>query len=173
MAITHKLIQTTTVGVSGAASIDFTSIPQTYTDLLLVISMRTSNASVADYCSVSFNSTTTAYAFRGVAGDGTAASSFSFTTSPNYRIISAVVGNSATASVFSSGSLYISNYTSSNNKSYSAEYSRENNLAGNEMALAGGLWSNAAAITSITLTSWASATISQYSSASLYGISKS
>ena len=33
-------IQTVTVGSGGASSIDFTSIPQTYTDLCLVYSAR-------------------------------------------------------------------------------------------------------------------------------------
>jgi len=33
MAVTHKLIQTITVGSGGAVSIEFTSIPQGYTDL--------------------------------------------------------------------------------------------------------------------------------------------
>lgn len=173
MANTYTLIQSVTVGSGGAASIDFTSIPQTYTDLMLVISMRTTNASVADYASVSFNSSTTSYALRLVSGDGSAASSSSFTTSPNYRIINAVVGDNATANVFSTGSLYMPNYTSSNNKSYSVDFSRENNTTGNEMSLGAGLWSNSAAVTSITLTSWAGATIKQYSSASLYGIKNS
>ena len=40
MAVTHNLISTITVGSGGAASIDFTSIPQTYTDLLVKISLR-------------------------------------------------------------------------------------------------------------------------------------
>jgi hypothetical protein len=38
MAATYKLIETVTVGSGGAANIEFTSIPQTYTDLKLVIS---------------------------------------------------------------------------------------------------------------------------------------
>jgi len=37
MANTLKKIQTVTVGSGGAASIEFTSIPQTYTDLKLVV----------------------------------------------------------------------------------------------------------------------------------------
>jgi hypothetical protein len=41
----YNLIATTTVGSGGAASIDFTGIPQTYTDLFLVSSLR-SNAAV-------------------------------------------------------------------------------------------------------------------------------
>ncbi len=169
----YNLIATTTVGSGGAASIDFTSIPQTYTDLLLVMSMRTSRASVADYAAVSFNSSTSSFSLRVLSGDGSAASTASYTSSPDSRIAGQVVGNSSTASVFSNGSLYIPNYTSSNYKSYSSDATRENNTSGNEMGFGAGLWSNTAAITSIGITSWGSATIQQYSSASLYGIKNS
>ena len=48
MANTFKKIQTVTVGSGGAASIDFTSIPQTYTDLKIVLSARTNRANATD-----------------------------------------------------------------------------------------------------------------------------
>ena len=169
----YNLIATTTVGAGGASSIDFASIPQTYTDLLLVMSMRTNRASVADYAAISFNASTSSFSLRAVSGSGSAASSAYYTSSPDSRIVGQVVGDSSTASVFSSGSLYIPNYTSSNNKSYSWDASRENNATANEMSLGAGLWSNTAAITSIAITSWGSATIQQYSSVSLYGIKSS
>ena len=173
MAVTHKLIQTITVGSGGTSSIDFSSIPQTYTDLVLVMSMRTSTAGVSDYAAVSFNSSTSSFSQITLAGTGTAAVSASYTTSPDSRIVSQVVGNTATASVFSSGSLYIPNYTSSTNKSFSYDAVRENNATGTELAFGAGLWSNTAAITSIAITAWSGATILQYSSASLYGIKNS
>lgn len=170
---TYNLISTVTVGSGNAASIEFTSIPQIYTDLQLVTSWRTSTASVADYVVISFNSSTSSFSARVLYGTGSATGSTSYTTSPDSRIISQVVGNIATASVFSSGSLYLPNYTSNNFKSYSTDATRENNTTGNEMAIQAGLWSDTAAITSITITSWDSATIQQYSSASLYGIKNS
>ena len=169
---TYRLIETATVGSGGAASIAFTSIPQTYTDLMMVMSIRTNRASVADYAAVSFNSSTSSFSLRLLIGDGSTTSSNSYTTSPDSRIVGQAVGNSSTASVFSNGSLYIPNYASSNYKSYSFDAARENNTSGNEMSLGAGLWSDTAAITSIAITSWGSATLLQYSSASLYGISK-
>jgi len=167
---TYNLIQTVTVGSGGAATISFSSIPQTYTDLQLVTSWRTSRASTADYVAISFNSSTSSFSLRGLYGNGSTVGSYNYTTSPDSRIISQAVGNNATASVFSSGSLYLPNYTSNNFKSYSTDATREDNTTANEMAIQAGLWSNTSAITSITLTSWGSATILQYSSASLYGI---
>lgn len=168
---TYRLIETATVGSGGAASIAFTSIPQTYTDLMMVMSIRTNRASVADYAAVSFNSSTSSFSLRLLIGDGSTVSSNSYTTSPDSRIVGQAVGDSSTASVFSNGSLYIPNYASSNYKSYSFDAARENNTSGNEMSLGAGLWSDTAAITSIAITSWGSATLLQYSSASLYGIS--
>lgn len=173
MAVTHKLIQTITVTAATASSMDFTSIPQTYTDLLLVVSMRTNYANVSDYVTISFNSSTSSYGFRPVYGDGTSALSANYTTSPSSRIISAAVGNTATANVFSNGMTYIPNYTSSSYKSYSCDYAREQNATGTELGLGAGLWSNTAAITSISLTAWSGPLILQYSSASLYGIKNS
>ena len=42
MATTYTLISSVTVGSGGAASIEFTSIPSTYTDLVLKLSARSS-----------------------------------------------------------------------------------------------------------------------------------
>lgn len=170
---TYINISTVTVGSGGASSIAFTSIPQTYTDLVLLTSWRTSRASVADYVALSFNSLTTSFALRFLGGNGSSANTAFYNTSPDSRIGGQAVGNNSTASIFSNGSIYISNYTSSINKPYSIDGTREDNTTANEMALGAGLWSNVSAITSITLTSWGGSTILEHSSASLYGIKAS
>ena len=41
MANTYTLIASSTAGSGGAAYIEFTSIPNTYTDLLVMLSLRT------------------------------------------------------------------------------------------------------------------------------------
>ena len=52
-----ELIQAVTVGAGGAAFIDFTSIPQTYTDLKIVVSGRTDRVRSNDgsYMTLNFN----------------------------------------------------------------------------------------------------------------------
>ena len=45
MANTMKALQTVTVGAGGAATVTFSSIPQTYTDLILVVSKYSLNPS--------------------------------------------------------------------------------------------------------------------------------
>ena len=48
MANTYTLIASNTVGSGGAASISFSSIPSTYTDLLVKISTRDNTGSFND-----------------------------------------------------------------------------------------------------------------------------
>jgi hypothetical protein len=57
MANTYTLISSVTVGSGGAANIEFTSIPQTYTDLLYKISGRLSVDSASAF--LRYNGTTT------------------------------------------------------------------------------------------------------------------
>lgn len=169
MANTYTLIQSVTVGSGGAASIEFGSIPQTYTDLLIVHSIRTNRANTGDWLLVSFNGSTASFTERDLYGTGSATGSSSATP----RYIAEIVGGSATASVFGNGVVYIPNYTSSSYKSYSADAVGENNATASLQVLIAGLWSNTAAITSITITSGSASTLAQYSSVSLYGIKNS
>lgn len=172
MATTHQLIQTVTVGSGGAASIEFTSIPQTYTDLLLVYSTRA--ATTGSDGSARFNSDTGSnYSYRKLGGNGSVTSSDSGTSQTSFTRVGRVNPSSATANVFSSNSMYIPNYTSSNNKSISIEGVSENNASSANIDLIAGLWSNSAAITSIALQIDGGGNFAQYSSASLYGIKNS
>lgn len=170
MALTYVAIATTTVSAAGgASSIDFTSIPQTYTDLCIALSARSLRAANADFPQIQFNGSTTNLSARYLYADGSAQS---FTDTAIYGYISA---NNTTASTFGSVSYYIPNYTSSNNKSVSVDTVGENNSASNgawTMALVAGLWSNTAAITSIKLVNLNN-NFAQYTTATLYGISNS
>ena len=82
-----------------------------------------------------------------------------------------MVANGATANTFASSDLYIPNYAGSTYKSFSIETVQEANQAEVYMNMIAGLWSNTAAIDSITLTPY-SYSIAQYSTAYLYGIKK-
>jgi hypothetical protein len=65
--------------------------------------------------------------------------------------------------------IYFPNYASATNKSFSIDSVTENNATLANQFLTAGLWSNTAAITSITLLA-ASGNLAYYSTASLYGI---
>lgn len=166
----YNLIATTTVGSGGAASIDFTGIPQTYTDLLVVCSLRGNRADVNSEIIVRFNGSTTSFSNRILYGTGASASSAS-----NQAWDMLPTGNSNTASVFGSASIYVPNYAGSTYKSFSIDSVNESNATTAYQVLTAGLWSNTAAITTVTLGVNTSNTtlINQYSSASLYGIKNS
>jgi len=167
MANTFIKIQTVTL-TGTQANIEFTSIPQTYTDLKVVMSARVNAASDSETCKMTFNGVTTGYSNRYVYSSGSAASSGSDTQSFVFRVPS---GN-ATASVFSNGEVYIPNYTSANHKLFTDESVAENNATASGMIFAQNLWANTAAITSITVTPLSGSFV-QYSTATLYGIKSS
>ena len=158
-------ISTVTVGSGGASSIEFTNIPQNYTDLLLKISLRGNRSALFDQQYLTINGNTGA-TMRYLLGDGAFASSG---TGGNQ--IGLGDGTTATASTFGNTEVYIPNYAGSNNKSFSTDSVTENNGTNAYASLFASLWSNTSAITSLNITT-NSGTILQYSSATLYGIRK-
>jgi len=166
MANTLIPIQTYTLG-STTASVTFSNIPQNYTDLKVVMSMRSADTSnIAFECSLTFNGNTTGYTAKQLYGDGSTAAS----SSPTIRPAGFIVGTSATANTFSNGELYIPNYASGNNKSYSVDSVAETNATNQYMNLIAGLWSNTAAITSIAFAG-TSGSFAANSTFTLYGVS--
>jgi hypothetical protein len=159
-----QLISAVTVGAGGAASIDFNSIPGTYTDLILILSTRSTSGSDLR---LKFNSSTTNYSRRVLIGDGSTV--FSISAANNFF---AVNGNSAyTASTFANSNLYIANYASSVQKTLTVDSVNENSATTAISALYSGLWADTAVITSIQLDANAG-NFAQYSTAYLYGILK-
>ena len=166
-------ISTVTVGSGGAASIVFSSIPATYTDLKLVISARTNQSSWNDNSIVRFNGDSgNNYSNRRVNGSGSTTDSSSNTSQDGFYYWN-FNGANATASTFSNNEMYIPNYTSSNQKSFSSERVVENNSStDNMLSLIAGIWTGTAAITSISIAPYYGTLFAQYSSATLYGIRK-
>jgi hypothetical protein len=167
MANTFELIASSTVGSGGAASIDFTSIPSTFTDLCIVASVRTDAAAVARSLEMTFNSSTSNRSSRRLSGSGSAASSSSFTN----LFAGVMSGASATASTFGNDLIYIPNYAGATNKSYSADGVSENNATEAYAQLYAGLWSDTTAISSIQLFVATSGNFVEHSTAYLYGVS--
>jgi hypothetical protein len=165
MATTYTLIASSTVGSGGAANIDFTSIPSTYTDLILFTSLRCSNTS-SNGVYIDYNGSTSSYSVRYVLGDGSSASSGTIS-----RIVQRMVDSNGTANTFANSSTYIPNYASSNYKSSSTDTVAESNVTSVLMNLDADLWSNTAAINQITITPASGGNLAQYSTAYLYGIS--
>jgi hypothetical protein len=166
MANTFELIASSTVGSGGAASIEFTSIPATYTDLCLKLSGRTSSTgSIYEWVYIKFNSSTTGYSYRLLQGNGSSAASYNNTT----QYAGDITDGTATASTFGNYEIYIPNYAGSTNKSFSVDAVTENNGTTAVADLVAGLWSNSAAITAVNFTP-RNGSFVQYSTAYLYGV---
>ena len=171
MATTYVQIgSTVTVGSGGASSIDFSSIPATYTDLLVKVSARSARTGYpADDIQIQFNGSTSSLTSKTlrVLNDN------SVVSTSETNIGGFISDADQTANTFGSTEFYIPNYAGSTNKSVSIDSVTENNAtASANKVLTAGLWSNTAAITSIKLILSVS-TFVQYSTATLYGISKS
>ena len=161
-------ISTITVGSGGASSIDFTSIPATYTDLKLVVSAR---ADVTDTTiRLTFNGSATSYSGKRLYGNGATASSDASATT--YLGFVGMAENPATANTFGSAEIYVPNYASANYKSVSIDGASESNGATQYAMLFAGLWSNTAAINQITMLA-STGNFKEFSSATLYGIKSS
>jgi hypothetical protein len=175
MPNTYTLIASSTVGSGGASYVEFTSIPATYTDLLVKCSLRSNRAdgTVIDAVALRFNGNSSAsYNFTRLTGTGAAASSASGSGDTSL-FLDNPSSNSATASTFGNSEYYIPNYAGSTNKSVSADAVSENNGTTAYARLTAGLWSNTSAITSIRLTPDTGTLWNQYSTATLYGIKNS
>jgi hypothetical protein len=172
MANTYTLISSVTVGSGGAANITFSSIPSTYTDLLVKISTRSTSATVIGYVNIRFNSDTgNNYSYKAVGGTGSI--TFNNNSAGGSSIFTVTAGNSSTSNTFGNAEIYIPNYTSANYKSVSIDGVGENNATEAYTQLVVGIWSSTSAITSIQLSDiFGSANFAQYSTAYLYGISK-
>jgi hypothetical protein len=161
-------ISTVTVGSGGAASIDFTSIPQTYTDLYFVTSLRTTGAG-QKYFTLTINNDngTNKYNQKTIRADGSTVDTYY--SGLDIFFYSQALDNN-TSNTFNNSAFYIPNYTSSNKKSISFDGVGEDNATNTFMTLIASLYDSTSAITSLKLAS--DANFAQYSSATLYGIRK-
>jgi len=165
------LIEHIEVGSGGAASIELTSIPQTYTDLYVTLSLRSDYAStVGDDLLIRVNGVTTSvYSNRRLSGQGNGQSSDGLTNT-NVPYAGYAGGASQTASTFGSTTLYFPNYSGSLAKSMSADGVSENNATNAFQVLSAWVTSETTAISSIEIEPYNGSNFVQYSSATLYGI---
>ena len=166
MAITYEPISTQTLG-SAAASVTFSSISGSYTDLVLIVSGRSARAASDDSLYMRFNSDTGSnYSFTDLNGNGTTASSGRASNQTYLRPAANIDAASQPAGSFSPVIISISNY--SNTTTYKTMLSR-NNMAARETGAVVGLWRSTAAISTILVYA-ASANLTAGSTFTLYGI---
>lgn len=146
MASTYTPIATTTLG-SATASYTFSSIPSTYTDLVLVMgSLGINNAASAG--KLQFNGDTGSnYSVTFMYGNGSSVGSSRNTSQTDMRIYGWQAGNVANSN---NDNVIINIQNYANTTTYKTAITRSN-LPQNETASAVGLWRSTAAINSITL----------------------
>jgi hypothetical protein len=164
-------IQTYTL-TSATSSVTFSNIPQTYTDLKIVASLRGTSGFATMQLYMRFNSSTSGYSARQLYGNGSSLTTDALSNSGAAISIVNMNTSVSTANVFSSTDIYIPNYSLGSNKSISAESVTENNSTGEALAgLTAGFLSNNAPITSINFTNQSASDFLAGSTFTLYGIS--
>jgi len=168
---TYTLISSNVLS-SSAASVTFSAIPATYTDLVIRASARTDRADYEDYCYVRFNGDTSSlYSLTDLKAQGGSASSAQFSNQSGNFFFYATA-STATANTFGSEEVYVPSYTASQSKPFSLFTVSENNSSTNHtIDVNAGLYRSNTAISSITMQSYNSANFVSGSSFYLYGIS--
>lgn len=167
MALQLFKIASTTVE-TPQSSITFSSIPQGYTDLLLVNSLRSTNTN--SDLTLQVNSVSVNYSWRQVYGNGSTAASDTLSSQSTLNRAGRVNGSSTTSNTFSSNQIYIPNYAGSTAKSFSIDGLYEDNATANRMTLIAGLSADTSAISSITLAIDGGGSFTANSTATLYGV---
>ena len=179
MANTYVKIATATASAGGSAFLEFTSIPSTYTDLVIKLSCSsTGTGDLTTYVDMIINSDTGAYYDqRNLAAKMNSTVDYQNWTNQNSYYVYQINTSSSTASTFSNTEIYIPNYTSTVNKSISVDGSAESNTGtgtSRVMGLVAGLYKPASnvAVSGLKFTA-SGGNFAQYSTITLYGISKS
>ena len=169
MANTYTLIQAQTLA-SAAGTVTFSSIPATYTDLVLRVSARTANATASRTTRLRLNGlSTTIYSYTLIDGDGSSATSSRASSTTESPLL--VNGNSATANTFSNTEIYIPNYAGTTQKPISTAYVAENNATAAALGAVASLVNLTSAVTSLEISNTSNFSID--SSFYLYGIKNS
>lgn len=165
MAMT--LVSTVTAGVGGATQLEFTNVPQTGKDLLLLAHLRTDTSSGGVV--LRFNGSTSGYANRLLQGNG--GSVFSYTNLTTGGFLGDTSNSNDSANAFGSISTYIPNYAITAIKTYGTDHVSENNGSTANQWIIASSWSDTSPITSLVVTPQSANNFIQNSSISLYIIS--
>lgn len=175
MPSTYTLISSNVL-TSSAASVTFSAIPSTYTDLVVRTSLRSNRSSTDDNLKIIVNNdsgATSFWSYTRLRGDGSTVASLRTTGYPWMEVFM-IDGNTATSNTFSSNELYFPNYSGSQKKQIGVFNVQEDNAAsGPVIAVQAFLRNTTDAISSLEFlpdnsTSWLAG-----SSFYLYGIKNS
>lgn len=173
MAATYKLIASNVL-TSSATSITFSSIPSTYTDLLLTMSVRGNLTNLATRIRINSDSSSL-YSITDLIGQGSTVLNSRYANNTEMDTTRTNQANSNwTANTFTSIEVYIPNYKSTTSKPFSSISAAENNSAtvANIDTIAA-LYRGTSVVSSILILPGNSNNFISDSSFYLYGISNS
>jgi hypothetical protein len=170
MANTYTLISSNVLS-SAAATVTFSSIPSTYTDLVLRVSAR-SSASGALNLTINADSSSL-YSTTNVFNSGGIATTTSYANQTRIRLLY-LNSSSTAANTFTSAEFYIPFYTAAQNKPIAVMNAPEDNdTASNTNQASAGLYRSTTAITQLSLSPESTNNFVAGSSFYLYGIKNS
>lgn len=146
MAQAFTLIQRQVLA-SNASSVQFTNIPQTYTDLKLVISARNTDTGNFGNILVSINGSSSSYVNQYLQGNGSGLGSGQVA-----QMVGDMNTTTSTTDTFNNIEVYFPNYAGSTQKQFSADSVAETNAATAYLMLMANTWNVTDAITSLTIT---------------------
>lgn len=161
----YESIATVTVGSGGAANVEFTSIPGTYTHLQVRAIGRTTSTNNNILLTLNSDSTDGNYYHHHLYGNGSAAAA----TASQVRRIMYWPISSDTASSFGAGVIDILDYANTNKYKTSRALQGFDTNGGGLMFLTSNLWMNTNAVTTVKIEP-AGGNFAQYSHFALYGI---
>jgi hypothetical protein len=170
MANTYVKLQSASVEAGGSTEITFNNIPQTYTDLKIVVSSRRSAGNVWGTYVLTLNSNSNSiYSWRELKGDGASGSAVESLNTTSIKV-SEGVGSGSGANIFDNTEIDILSYASNvNYKQINSHGAGENNATTAYQGLWVGRWLSYDPVTSVTIKS-GSETFVQHTSITLYGI---
>ena len=167
VAPTYELIEAKTLS-SNQSSLQFTSIPNTFTDLLFLVSTRSTRTTWGDMVMRFNGGDSSTHRGRRAWGVGTASSDGSDSSEWTN-----ITGNNQTANIFSNIQYYVPNYLSSTEKVWYLENSSESNASEGFNTFATGKWSGTTAITTVTFAEVSGHALLAGSTFYMYGIKNS
>jgi hypothetical protein len=169
----YEIIGHYEAGPSGTTVIEFSNIPQDGTDLMLYISVRSDAGGTYQSASVTAN-TYGSGTYQRIALEGNGSStSGQYITNDAEIYVGPLNAGGSSSGVFSSGKIYIADYTGVENKIFVTDMVSESAAQLAYQQFTAYTWSLADAITSLSVQVYGRTnTLVQYSSATLYKITK-
>lgn len=164
--VSFELINTQVLG-SNASSVTFNAIPSTYTHLQLRIVGKSNGES--NVLNMTFNGVTTGYAWHNLYGNGSSALVQQGAPSVGFIKLSNSLSESFTTSAFAGSIVDILDYGNVNKNKTTRCISGQRDYT-TQVNMSSGLFVNTSAISSLTLTAEAGASIVTNSRFSLYGV---